>query len=191
MIPKGEPGILWKHKGVPETCVYVHTYRFMCVCIWPPVLNAGHLEFVRVCCMLDIKLLDIYLLFVSFFHWCSRKHPALGFYSSRSSFDLHRLSVRGRSWLGESGQTGLPSHEPFCLPPVLITSLCKGSSGRKLAITCNSSRQDTSSLMSCQLTLAPILLSHPLFNQGRRSIRARHSTQQVGNDLLPCYQRAL
>lgn len=95
------------------------------------------------------------------------------------------------SWLGDSEQTGLPSHEPVCLPPVLITSLCKGSFGIKLAVSCNSSRQDTSSLMSCQLTLASILLSHPLFNQGRRSIRAQHSTLQVGNDLLPCYQRAL
>lgn len=98
---------------------------------------------------------------------------------------------QGRSWLEDSEQTGLPSHEPVCLPPVLITSLCIGSFGIKLAISCNSSRQDTSSLMSCQLTLASILLSHPLFNQGRRSIRARHSTLQVGNDLLPCYQRAL
>lgn len=98
---------------------------------------------------------------------------------------------QGRSWLEDSEQTGLPSHEPVCLPPVLITSLFIGSFGIKLAISCNSSRQDTSSLMSCQLTLASILLSHPLFNQGRRSIRAQHSTLQVGNDLLPCYQRAL
>lgn len=130
-------------------------------------------------------------LFVVFFHWSKWKHQTLECYSARSHFDPCRLSVRGCSWSGDSGQTDLPSHEPVCLPPVLITSLCKGSFGRKLAISFNSSRQDTSSLMSCQLTLAPILLSHPLFNQGRRSIRARHSTLQVGNDLLPCYQRAL
>lgn len=107
-------------------------------------------------------------LFVAFFHWSKWKLQALGFYSPRSSFD-HAGCQSGDA---HSGQTGLLSHEPVCLPPVLITSLCKGSFGRKLAISCNSSRQDTSSLMSCQLTLAPILLSHPLFNQGRRSIRA-------------------
>lgn len=150
--------------------------------------------------MLNVKLLGI--CFFAFLHWCKWKHQALWFYSlshvvvlkaswTGAALTHARVSVRRGLWLGESGQTVLPSHEPDCLPLVLITSLCKDSSGRKLAISYTGSRQNTSSLKSCQLTLAPVLLSHPLFNQGRRNIRAWHSALQVGNDLLPCYQRAL
>lgn len=85
---------------------------------------------------------------------------------NRNSFDPCRLSIRRCSWLGgEADRRACLPMILICLPPVLIRSLCKGSFGRKLAISHNGSRRDTSSLKSCQLTLAPVLLSHPLFNQ--------------------------
>lgn len=160
------------------TCIYIFVYIH--VCIWPSKLHTGHLEFVRVSCMPDVKFLGIY--FQPSFTGASEStrpcgfiHPAMlqsSQHPEQEQLWPMQACSQGRLMAGESGQTGLPSHEPDCLPLVLITSFCKGSWGRKLAISRNGSRQDTSSLKSCQLTLAPVLLSRPLFNQGWRSIRA-------------------